>query len=210
MTGIDDLLAESNDRWSRAMRNARGVEDIGLGPAVKTYYTRYFPVGVLVLTAAGAAAALLGFTDPLDDWGLALSVGLLLAAVGAVVGGLVYNAKKVAPAAQLNKTEVLIPLDSGERQQIQRQIMGKAAIVQERLCVARAGAVQMRKSLATQLLLTPAYLLVFASQTLNWVMRGDPFGWVMAVVLVGFMVAIAQLIREFRRTGRFLAGTSED
>lgn len=145
MSGIDDLLAESNDRWSRAIRKARGVEDIGLGPAVKTYYTRYFPVGVLVLTAAGAAAALLGFTDPLDDWGLALSVGLLLAAVGAVVGGLVYNAKKVAPAAQLNKTEVLFPLDSGERQQIQRRIMGKAAIVQERPCVARAGAVQMRK-----------------------------------------------------------------
>lgn len=56
----------------------------------------------------------------------------------------------------------------------------------------------------------PAYLLVFASQTLNWVMRGDPFGWVMAIVLVGFMVATALLIREFRRTGRFLAGTSED
>jgi hypothetical protein len=43
MNGIDDLMAQSNDRWADAMRRAQGVEDNSLSEAVKTYYTRYFP-----------------------------------------------------------------------------------------------------------------------------------------------------------------------
>lgn len=65
MSGPDDLLAASNDRWSRAMRNAKDVEDIGLGQAVRDYYTRGFPAGVLAAIAVGVVAAMLGIADAL-------------------------------------------------------------------------------------------------------------------------------------------------
>jgi hypothetical protein len=52
MSGIDDLMAEANERWSMAARRAQGVADRGLGGAVKTYYTRYFPASLVILIAA--------------------------------------------------------------------------------------------------------------------------------------------------------------
>lgn len=50
MSGIDDLMAESNDRWAHAIRRAQGIEDNGLGDAVKTYFTRYFPAGLFLVS----------------------------------------------------------------------------------------------------------------------------------------------------------------
>lgn len=53
MSEIDDLLAESHDRWAKAMKRAQGIEDIGLGPAMRTYYIRYLPAGLAILFVAG-------------------------------------------------------------------------------------------------------------------------------------------------------------
>lgn len=210
MSGIDDLLAESNDRWSRARRNAHDVEDLGLSHAVKTYYIRYFPAGVLVLVAAGIGVGLLIFGGTLSDWTSYLAFGFALAAVGAIIGGLIYNAKKVASAARIPRGDILYPLESEERKQINRQIAGKSPIDREHLSVTRAGAVQQRKGLARLLLLMPSNLFLFTSIAANWAGRGDPLFWVMLIVVALSIVAIVFLVRDFRRTSRFLTSTSEE
>lgn len=209
MSGIDDLLAQSNDRWAHAMRRAQGIEDKGLGEAVKIYYTRYFPAGLVVLVAAGTLAGLLSFGGAPSDWTSYLIFGIFLAALGVVIGGLIYNSKKVAPAARVGRVDVLLSLQSEERKQIRRQIAGKSAVNPGHLFVARAAAVQLRKGLATQLLLAPFFVFVFIPQAARLAVRGDPFWWVMAIGVGVVMLAMALLVRDFQRTGRFLAGTSK-
>lgn len=209
MSGIDDLLAQSNDRWAHAMRRAQGIEDKGLGEAVKTYYTRYFPVGLVGLVAAGSFAGMLGFGGAPSDWASYLIFGIFLAAFGIVIGGLIYNSKKVVPAARVGRVDVLLSLESEERKQIRRQIAGKSAADPEHLFVARAAAVQLRKGLATQLLLAPFLVFVPILQTARLAVRGDPFWWFMAIGVGVMMLATALLVRDFQRTRRFLARTSK-
>ncbi|ALE06250.1 hypothetical protein AL755_13590 [Arthrobacter sp. ERGS1:01] len=207
MSGLDDLLAESNDRWSRAMRNAQDVKDLGLGQAVRTYYIRYFPAGVLVLIVAGTALGLLLFRGNPSAWPQYLALGLVLAAAGTVIGGLIYNAKKVSPAARLPSGDILFPLESEERKQINRQIAGKAPIDREHLSVARAGAVQQRKGLARLFLLMPSNLFLFASLTANWAGQAAPLAWLMLAAVAATITGMVFLIRDFRRAGRFLTTT---
>lgn len=208
MGGLDDLLAESNERWSWAMKRAGGVEDLCLGQAVKGYYLHYFPLGFLALLVIGIAGGILLFGTAPADWVNTVSVGLLLAVVGAFVGGLIYNAKKVAPAVRLNSLDVLFRLTDDERKNINHQIEGKAPLDEEHLPVVRAGAVQRRKSMATQIIVMPAYLLMFAVQGASWAGRRDPFGWIwLAVVVIGAVMAIF-LVRDFQRTARFLEATA--
>lgn len=204
MSGIDDLLAESNDRWARAMKKARGVEDLGLGPAVKNYYTRYFPGGALVLLIAGMWVGTLIFPVTPSSWASHLSLGFLFVAAGATIGGLIYNAKKIASAVRLNTVDVLYPLAPEERKSISRQIAGKTPVDKEHLVIVRAGAVQQRKSLATQLVVMPGYLFVLVGQVSGWVGRGDPFLWILAVVTIFGIVAVVLIVRDFKRTTRFL------
>ncbi len=209
MGGLDDLLAESNERWSRAMKKADGVEDVGLGQAVTTYFSRYFPAGILALLMLGTAGGILLFGTAPAVWTNYVSVGFLLATVGAFVGGLTYNAKKVAPAVRLNTVDVLFPLTDDERKNINAQIAGKAPLDREHLPVARAGAVQRRKGLATQLIVLPAYLFMIAAQMLGWGGRGDPFLWLWELIIVVAIAAAVLLIRDFKQTARFLAATCE-
>jgi hypothetical protein len=104
---------------------------------------------------------------------------------------------------------VTLSLTGEERKQIRRQIAGKAAVIPEQLTVTRGAAVQMRKALATQLLLMPFYPLLFIPQAVRQVQRDEPFGWVFAAFICVLMVGIVFLVRDFRRTGRFLARTVE-
>ncbi|MBT2535039.1 hypothetical protein [Arthrobacter sp. ISL-69] len=210
MSGIDDLMAESNERWANARRRSQGIEDNGLGKAVKTYYTRYFPAGLFALVAVGAVTGILAFPRTPEVWPTLLSFGFLLGVVVAFVGGLIYNAKKVAPAANLGKIDVLFSLESEEQKQVRRQIAGKAHLDPEHLAVTRAAAVQLRKGLATQLLLQPLMPCVFAAQAMNFALGGDNLVAVlMATAVVGIVIADGFLIRDFRRTGRFLTRTAE-
>lgn len=209
MSGLDDLLAESNERWQWAMKRADGVEDVCLGRAVRSYYLRYFPVGFLALLVLGIAGGILLFGTTAADWANYLSVGLLLSTLGAFVGGLIYNAKKVAPAVRLNTLDVLFRLAESERKNITAQITGKAPLEREHLPVVRAAGVQRLKGLATQLVIMPAYPLMFASQTLNWAGRDEMFVWIGVVASGVGIIGIALLFRDFRRTARFLEATAK-
>ncbi|MEV7136446.1 hypothetical protein AB0N24_26680 [Arthrobacter sp. NPDC093128] len=211
MSGIDDLMAEANDRWADATRRAQGVEDNGLGEAVKTYYTRYFPAGFFILVAAGTIGGTLAFPGTPERWPTFLTFGFLLGFLGALIGGLVYNAKKVVPAAKLGRIDVLLSLENEEKKQVRRQIAGKGPIDPEHLSVTRAAAVQLRKGLATQLLLlAPLYPLIFIPQVINLALRGDSlFAWLMATGVGVIVAGVGFLVRDFRRAGRFLTHTAE-
>jgi hypothetical protein len=77
--------------------------------------------------------------------------------------------------------------------------------------VTRGAAVQLRKGLATQLLLlAPMFPLLFIPQAVGFALRGDIVAaWVMAVGVVATGIGVVLLGRDFRRAGRFLAGTAE-
>lgn len=208
MSGIDDLLAGSNDRWEHAARRASGIVDNGLGAAVKNYYTRYFPAGVIVLIAVGTGLGTLAFGGAPAGLSLYLVFGFALAAIGTLIGGLAYNARKVVPAANIGRMDVLLSLEKGEQKQVRRQIAGKAVIEPEHLAVVRAAAVQRRKGLATQLLIMPFYTFIFVPQSVNFALRGDgSAAWFMAIGVVVILFGIGFIVRDFLRTGRFLART---
>lgn len=210
MSGIDDLMAESNDRWAKAKRRAQGIEDNGLGDALKTYYTRYFPAGFLILVTAGTIGGTLAFPGIRERWPTFLAFGLVLGFLGALIGGLVYNAKKVVPAANVGRIDVLLSLASEEQKQVHRQITGKAPLDPEHLAVTRAAAVQVRKRLATQLFLQPLFPLIFIPQGMNFALRGDTaVAWLMAIGAGVAVVGVGLLVRDFRRAGRFLTQTAE-
>lgn len=209
MGGIEGLMAESNERWAKADRRAQGLADNGLGEAVKNYYIRFVPAGVVILAGIGTVGAVLAFQGSFADWPSYLLFGVMLAGLGVLVGGLIYNSKKVVPAAEYGKVDVTLSLTGEERKQIRRQIAGKAAVIPEQLTVTRGTAVQMRKALATQLLLMPFYPLLFIPQAVRQVQHDEPFGWVFAAFICVFMVGTVFLVRDFRRAGRFLARTVE-
>lgn len=206
MGGIDDLMPQSNDRWASAARRAQGIADNGLGEALKTYYTRYLPAGVVILVATGTVGGALAFGNTLADWPDYIAVGCLLAVLGVIIGGLVYNAKKIAPAANPGRVDVLLSLEDEERKDIRRQILGKKAVDPEHLVISRGAAVQMRKNFATQILWAPLIPLAFLPQAMD---EGNPVRWLMATGVVLVMVGIVATARDFRRAGPFLARTGE-
>ncbi|MFF1880198.1 hypothetical protein ACFVVC_01850 [Pseudarthrobacter sp. NPDC058196] len=210
MSGIDDLMAARNERWTEAMRRAKGIQDNGLGDAIRTYYTRYFPPILVVSVAVGSAVGALAFPDIAHDGRTLAGFGIALAALSALIGGLIYNAKKVVPAAQSGRIDVLISLEDDERKHVRRQIAGKAPLDTAHLPLIRAAAVQLRKNLATALLVQPMMPLFFVPQALNFAAHGDSlFGWAMTVGAAVLLTGIGFLIRDFRRAGRFLMNTQQ-
>lgn len=208
MSGIDELMAESNERWSKAAKRAQGLADHGLGAAVKVYYTRFWPAGVIVLVAVGSVATALAFGDSYSDWPSYLPFGFMLAGLGTMIGGLIFNSKKVVPAAEYGNVDVTLSLTNEERKHVRRQVAGKAEVVPEHIPVTRGAAVQMRKALATQLLILPFYPLIFIPQATNSAGRNEPFGWIYLGMVFLLVIAAAFLIRDFRRTGQFLKRTA--
>jgi hypothetical protein len=209
LSGIEDLMAESNERWAQATKRAHGLADHGLGEAVKVYYTRILPGGVIVLVMIGSVVAVLAFGGSFGDWPSYIPFGVMLAGVGAMIGGLIFNSKKVVPAADYGNVDVTLSLTSEERKHVRRQIAGRATVVPEHLTVTRGAAVQMRKALATQLLIMPFYPLVFIPQALNTAGRDNPFAWFFVCVILLLLIGIIFLVRDFGRSGRFLARTAE-
>lgn len=208
MSGIDDLMAGPNERWTEAMRRAQGIQENGLGEVLRTYYTRYFPAGLILSIAAGTAIGALIFPDVPEKGPTYLALGIVLSAIGVLFGGLIFNAKKVVPAARVGRIDVLVSLEPDERKRVRQQIAGKAPLDREHLPVIRAAAVQLRKNLATLLLIQPMIPLVFVPQALNFAIRGDSlFGWAMAISAAVLVLGLGFLARDFRRAGRFLALT---
>jgi hypothetical protein len=206
MSGIDDLIPKSDERWATATRRAQGIADLGLGDALKTYYTLYFPVGLIILVTAGTVGAMLAFGGGPADWPSFLLFGCFLAVLGAAIGGPIYNAKKIAPAAELGRIDVLLSLEDEERKDIRRQILGKTPVDPEHLVVSRAAAVQLRKNLATQLIWMSVLPLIFIPQ----VIRGAGFlSWLMAAGVAILVIGLLYVVRAFQRAGRFLDRTAE-
>ena len=206
MSGIDDLIPKSDDRWTTATRRAQGIADQGLGGALKTYYTLYFPAGLIILVTAGTVGGMLAFGGGTADWASFLLFGFFLAVLGAAIGGLIYNAKKIAPAAEMGRIDVLLSLEDEERKDIRRQILGKTPVDPEHLVVSQAAAVQLRKNLATQLIWMSVFPLVFIPQ----VIRGAGFiSWFMAAGVLVMVIGAMYVVRDFQRAGWFLDRTAE-
>ena len=204
MSGVDDLLKRDEKRWEAARRRAAGIEDRGLGPAIRRYYTRYLPAGALALTAAVAGTGLLASLAGPVDWELVATLGILSAAVGAGIGGLVYNSKRIASAASAGRVDVMLSLDDAERKSLRRQIRGKEPIDPRWVDVTRAAAVQLRRGLATQLMLFPIQALIFLPQVIHW---AGLFSWLFAAATLLMVVGLVYTYRDFRRTGECLART---
>ena len=206
MSGIDDITPRSDERWASAMRRAQGISDHGLGGALKTYFTLYFPAGVTFLVTAGTVGGMLAFEAGPTGWPSYLVFGFFLAVLGAAIGGFIYNAKKIAPAAATGRIDVLISLEDAERKDIRRQVLGKTPVDPKHLVVSRAAAVQLRKNLATQLIWMSVLPLVFIPQ----VLRGAGFiSWFMAAGVLVMVTGALFVVRDFQRAGRFLGRTTE-
>jgi hypothetical protein len=189
---------EKPSRWVTAERWAAGTRDNGIGEAVRIYYTRYFPALALLLLAAGTIGSYLLFEDELASWIDHVRTGTLLTATGSLIGGFVYNAKRLKPSVNLGRADTMVALNKADQAWVRRQIAGKEPPDQEHLAVVRAAAVQMRKQTATALLIMPSYLylLAIASEAGLWAVGG-------VLLLAGMFLTV----RDFRRQGRFLAET---
>lgn len=149
---------------------------------------------------------LTGEGSPLDLL-YVLLVGFVVAMLGSIVAGIIYNSKRIAPAVRLSSVDVLYMLTDAERKHINRQIAGRAALDHVHLPVIRAGAIQLRKGLATQLIFMPAYAFFIAVQTASLAIREDLL-WLPGAMLVVGVALVALLVRDFKRTGRMVAMTS--
>ncbi len=198
MEDTGEKRTEPPSRWVTAERRAAGVRDNGMGEALRIYYTRYFPVGAVLLLALGAGGAYLLFRDEGTAWQLHLQFGVILMSTGGLVGGLVYNAKRLKPKADLGTVSVMISLNKTDQDSVKRQIAGKEEPDLEHLVVVRAAAVQMRKGNATFLLILPFYAYLIGTLDTWWL--GVPAG---AMLLTGAIL----IVRDFRRQGRFLSTT---
>lgn len=167
---------------------------------------RYFQVGVIILVAAGTIDAMMVAGGAPSDWPTFLAVGFFLAVLGSAIGGLLYNAKKIAPASKPGRIDVLLSLDDEERKDIRRQILGKAPVDPDHLVVSRAAAVQLRRNVAIQLTWMTMLPLTFIPQ----VLRVAGFAsWVMAAGVAVLVIGAMFTVRDFQRAGRFLDRTAE-
>ena len=126
MAGLDDLRAEANERWAKAERYAQGFADNGMGEALRVYYTRYFPAGVIVYVGALALVGSLLSGDEPTDWRRVLQAGSFLFALLAAIAGLIYNSKRIKPRAELGRNlSITVALDGDEQKYVKRVINGK-------------------------------------------------------------------------------------
>jgi hypothetical protein len=195
---------DDDDRWENAARRAQGLTDNGLGHALRRYYTIYFPMGLVVLTTIGALVTDMVFGDE-AEWPESLSGGIILAGIGALIGGLIYNARRITPVVAAGRAGVVMSLRDDERKQIRRQVLGKEQIVPEHLAVARGFAIQTRKALATQIVVLPMLPLVLIPQAF----RMDTFiWWLTALAILTQVLASVIAVRQFLQAGRFLDTTA--
>ena len=204
MSGVDDLLKRDGKRWEAARRRATGVGDRGLGPAISRYYGLYLPAGALLIGVGVAVAELLVSLAGPVDWGLIVVLGVLCAVLAAGIGGLVYNSKRIATAASAGRVDVMLSLTDEERKSVRRQIRGKEPVDPAHVDVTRAVAVQLRRGLATQLMMFPVQALILLPQVVHF--AGLVSG-IFAVAFLLFLAAGGLFYRDFRRMGEFLVRT---
>ena len=204
MAGLDDLMAGSTERWSRAGRYARWFADNGIGEALRVYYTRYFPAGIILYAAVLALVGVLVSGGGPVEWLLVIQLGISIGGLLGIIAGLIYNTKRLKPRVEVGKNlSITFPLERDEQKYVKRVINGKEPAPEDpvRLTVARAFAVQTRKNTATFLLIAPLYICLVADG-----LTGMPIFWI--IVAAVFAVGITLMVKEFRRAGRFLTITA--
>jgi hypothetical protein len=202
MAGMEDPRTTADARWTKAERYAHGYADNGMGKALRVYYTRYLPLGTL------AIVLLLSLLGPIvipagpDQIPTLVQAGWFIFAITALVGGLVYNTKRLKPRVELGaNVAVTFPLEKDEQKALMRGINGKEPVPANHLAVARAVAVRSRKDAATTLLIVPAYTYFIGQAVGN-------LDWVYLAFFVAFAVLAVLQVSSFRRQGRFLAATA--
>jgi hypothetical protein len=204
VAGLDDLTAASTERWSKAARYARGFADNGMGEALRVYYTRYFPAGVILYAAVLTLVAPLLSGDEPTDWRLVVQLGVSIGGLLGVIAGLVYNAKRLKPRVEVGRNlSITFPLEKDEQKYVKQVINEQEPAPEDpvQLTVARSFAVQTRKNTGTFLLIAPLYICMVANG-----LTGFPIFWILIAAV--FIVLITLMVREFRRAGRFLATTT--
>ena len=198
---------QAEARWAKAATRADGLRDLGVGAAVRRYFSVNFPLTVLAALGVGFAIATVW---PIGDDFLQSGVylGLILAGLGIFVVGLVYANKKVRPMVQPQRIGVTVGLTAEEVKHVRRQVLAKEPIEPDRLSVLRGAAVQIREGLAKQLLTAPGLVIFFLGQTLY---RGitSAIDVVMIVLLLGMVALLGNVARQFHQTGAFLTSAAQ-
>lgn len=207
MSGLDDLLAESEDRWAKAERRSQGVADKGLGKAVRTYFTLYFPAGMVLLFIIAAVLGMLLFRGEFASARWYVFAGTMLAGVGTIASGITYNSKVIASSVAMGSMNVTMSLHTAEQKELRREILGRATLRPVHLTVKRAAAVQLRKALSTQLVVVaPILEFQFLVQVLN---DKNPIAWLSAIVGIAYTIFLVVPVHQFLALGRFLDQTAE-
>jgi hypothetical protein len=197
---------QAEARWAKAATRADGLMDLGVGAAVRRYFSVNFPLTVLVALGVGFAVATV-WPIGNDFLQSGFYLGLILAGLGIFVVGLVYGNKKVHPMVQPQRIGVTVGLTAEEVKHVRRQVLAKEPIDADRLPVLRGAAVQIREGLAKQLLTAPGLVIFFIGQTLY---RGitSVIDMVMIVLLLCMIALFINGARQFQQTGAFLTSAA--
>ncbi len=207
MGGLNSFSDDEEARWAKAASRAAGLADLGVDGALRKYFLFYLPILAVTLTVLGFGIAAVAFGDLGTNWLSALGLGISLAALGCMIGGLVYASKAVRPLIQPQRSGVMLYLHPEEQKSLRRQVDGRAPLIPAQRDVARGVAVQLRQGLATQLLILPGFLLMPIAQVLNSGAGGIIRG-IQAALFLLVLAAACFAGWQFRQAGRFLTRTS--
>ncbi|GAB3533736.1 hypothetical protein GCM10027403_08250 [Arthrobacter tecti] len=197
-------LTEHSAGWNRAVRLAGGLQDHGISAAVKRYYVTVLPlvvvVSVIVVWIVGVVIS--GRADR-----LLFGIGVMFSGLAVMISGFVYSSKKVSPLVTPDGPSIHHLVSEGESKRGRRQIRGSVQAEGDERIVARGLVIQMRKGLASQLLVAPGYVLIFLPQAF---IGSDGLRWWFLAVVAAFAAAFGLMAREFHRTSVFLKSTEPD
>jgi hypothetical protein len=204
--GWSEFRDNEETRWAKAAARAEGLTDSGMSGVLRRYFLLYVPASVVVLTGIGAAAAALMFGNRAEDWPRFLGFGCTVAALGILVGGMIYSSRKVRSMVRPQGAAIMMYLTDAEKKSIRQQIRGKAPLQQKHVAVIRGAAIQTRQGLATLLLIAPGLFLNSIAQLLNT--GAGPFIQALQLFLAAVVSAVTYFAAwEFRRAGELLEST---
>ncbi|NJC24029.1 hypothetical protein BJ994_003105 [Arthrobacter pigmenti] len=204
MGNNDEAVVDPLNRWQMAAHYSAEVKDLGLGRALRNYYLILLPIGLAVLLPLGFGIGFLLSPGPVDR--IHLQLGFFAAGLGLMIAAFVYRAKRINTAVVPYEPDVLALFENPQRKSLVSQVLGREPLVPGHLAVTRAGAVQLRKKSADQLVIVPYLIpLILSPQLIT-----DSF-WVWLIGAAGLSMIISALfqLRRFILAGRFLERTAD-
>lgn len=205
--GMTPKGANDKRRWDRALQRAEGVVDLGLGPALRRYYTVVAPLVVLASVALGALISMVWpslFDGQVHTF---LLSSLVLFIITAVAVGMIYSARRLTPLVPPH-VAVTTGLTLDVNKKLRRQVLGRIPFTRDEALVVHATAVEFRLSTARQLvfqMITPLLSLVSVVMVGSALLLKIVGGLGIVVLAVGFMV----LARQFRQAGIVMVEAQE-